>query len=55
MTFSMVADVREVQGEQVLVRECYVQELKIGVGEVHKVEGLACRIEPTPPLEFTGK
>lgn len=48
MKFSTEEGVGEVCDEQVLARECYVQELKEGRKEVHMVEPLATKPQPCP-------
>lgn len=38
MKFLMYGSMSEVQGEQVLVRECYIQELKSGDLDIYDAE-----------------
>lgn len=49
------AGVGEVRGEQVLTRECFVQELKSGAGDVCTIKDPSSSTRPPPTPEFTTK
>lgn len=52
MKFLSGARVREVQGKQVVARECYVQELKNEVREVRMVKASASNEASPPPSKL---
>lgn len=56
MKFPNAMGVEEVRGEQVLARECYMQELKSAEGGIHVVEVLDIdHILPLPPEYATSE
>lgn len=53
MNFPTKVDVGEVRGEQILRRECYVQELKVAMPSILVIEDSSKRSSSPPPVLLT--